>query len=400
MSKLVNKKEMGLTVPRDDKTKLRIPLPNCTIPKFEDEDNSNVTNDSDVPKKKRKKKDFPEKIYHDDQYHHGALRHILKHLKNELGEDFNKLKKLTIFTDGCTNQYKNKNNCMRLQKLAEDFKIDIIIHGFAATATFKGTHDAYGGHIKDAIVKEQLKTPTSLCNGFDILEALKNSKNLLGVNNQIDPDKQSMMKVTGLRFVLLVREDHAEIDKQYNNVNTSINKDAASIIKSRIEDPNNYDIATICSSTEDERNFNESTKIVASVRCNHTQRILLKDPDHNNKTTLAVRKEQCECDHCRISDFDGCPHESEVGKFIYTTISEEVKALSEAQKRLKADVTDKFNRFKGTDLELRKMIQHTFTRMNRPEEGLEALDARKYCSCNYHGKSGNRNANLMTLLPQ
>ena len=61
MSKLVNKKEMGLTVPRDDKTKLRIPLPNCTIPKFEDEDNSNVTNDSDVPKKKRKKKDFPEK---------------------------------------------------------------------------------------------------------------------------------------------------------------------------------------------------------------------------------------------------------------------------------------------------------------------------------------------------
>ena len=248
---------------------------------------------------------------------------------------------------------------MRLQKLAEDFKIDIIIHGFAATATFKGTHDAYGGHIKDAIVKEQLKTPTSLCNGFDILEALKNSKNLLGVNNQIDPDKQSMMKVTGLHFVLLVREDHAEIDKQYNNVNTSINKDAASIIKSRIEDPNNYDIATICSSTEDERNFNESTKIVASVRCNHTQRILLKDPDHNNKTTLAVRKEQCECDHCRISDFDGCPHESEVGKFIYTTISEEVKALSEAQKRLKADVTDKFNLFKGTDLELRKMIQHT-----------------------------------------
>ena len=28
--------------------------------------------------------------------------------------------------------------------------------------------------------------------------------------------------------------------------------------------------------------------------------------------------------------------------------------------------------------------------MNRPEEGLEALDTRKYCSCNYHGKSGNK----------
>ena len=31
--------------------------------------------------RKGEKKDFPEKIYHDDQYHHGALRHILKHLR-------------------------------------------------------------------------------------------------------------------------------------------------------------------------------------------------------------------------------------------------------------------------------------------------------------------------------
>ena len=36
MSKLVNKKEIGLIVPRDDITKLRIPLPNCTIPKFQE----------------------------------------------------------------------------------------------------------------------------------------------------------------------------------------------------------------------------------------------------------------------------------------------------------------------------------------------------------------------------
>ena len=279
---------------------------------------------------------------------------------------------------------------MRLQKLAEEFQIDIIIHGFATTATFKGTHDAYGGHIKDAIVKEQLKTPTSLCNGFDILEALKNSKNLLGVNNPIDPDKQSMMKVTGLHFVLLVREDDAEIDKQYNNVNTSINKDAASIIKSRIADPNNYDIATICSSTKDAQNFNESTKIVAQVRCNHTQRILLKDPKNNNQTTFAVRKEHCECDHCRISDFDKCPHEFEVGKFIDTAIYADAKALSDAEKLLKADVTNKFNLFKDTDFKLRKMIQRTHKRMNQHGEGPEAPDAREYCSCNYHNKSGNR----------
>jgi len=49
-------------------------------------------------------------------------------------------------------------------------------------------------------------------------------------------------------------------------------------------------------------------------------------PNNNNKTMLAVRKVQCECDHCRVSDFDECPHESEVGKFIYTTISEEARA--------------------------------------------------------------------------
>ena len=36
------------------------------------------------------------------------------------------------------------------------------------------------------------------------------------------------------------------------------------------------------------------------------------------------------------------------------------------------------------------MIQRTYARMNRPEEGPEALDTRKYCSCNYHGKSGNK----------
>ena len=216
---------------------------------------------------------------------------------------------------------------------------------------------------------------------------MKNAKNLLGVNNPIDRDKQSMMKVTGLHFVLLVREEHAEIDKQYNNVNSCRIKMRQQSSKIGLQ------ILTIvtlqpCSSTKDAQNFNESTEIVAPVRYNHTQRILLKDPNNNNQTTSAVRKEQCECDHCRISDFDGCPHESEVGKFIDTAIYAEAQALSDAERLLKADVSKKFNLFKDTDYKLRKIINHTHKRMHQTEEVPGTLDTREYCSCNYHGKSG------------
>lgn len=113
----------------------------------EDLDNANSNNNSSnssSSNKKKKEKKYPEQVHHNAQYHYAAVRHILLHLKHKYKDELN-IKKLTFFTDGSTNQYRNKNNVSRMLKIAQEFNVDIIIHGFAGTACFKGSHDAFGG---------------------------------------------------------------------------------------------------------------------------------------------------------------------------------------------------------------------------------------------------------------
>lgn len=186
----------------------------------------------------KKEVKYPEQVHHNAQFHYAAVRHILLHLKYKYKGQL-KIKKLTFFTDGCTSQYKNRNNCSRMLQLAKDFKIDIIIHCFAGTACFKGSHDAYGGWIKQAIHKKQLSSDFSLYNAYDIIQALRQHPNLLGVNNPINPDNQCMMKVTGVELVLLVREDN--IDQQYSTTN-AMDKDAASKIRQAIANPDDFPV--------------------------------------------------------------------------------------------------------------------------------------------------------------
>ncbi|CAF4135314.1 unnamed protein product [Adineta steineri] len=82
-----------------------------------------------------------------DKYHVGAA---LNHLFNKLKNQFLNLKQVHVFSDGATQQFKQKFLFRNLCRLSERFKIDLFWH-FFATAHGKGVVDGVGGTLKRVI---------------------------------------------------------------------------------------------------------------------------------------------------------------------------------------------------------------------------------------------------------
>lgn len=83
---------------------------------------------------------------------------FLKVLIEYLKKEFNGLKKIHYFTDGCAGQYKNCNNFLNLCYHKEDFGIDAEWN-FFATSHGKSACDGIGGTVKRLVSSASLKRP-------------------------------------------------------------------------------------------------------------------------------------------------------------------------------------------------------------------------------------------------
>ena len=70
------------------------------------------------------------------------LKVVLTYLKNE----YQSVKKIHYFTDGCAGQYKNKNNFINLCCHKDDFGLDVEWN-FFATSHGKSACDGIGGTV-------------------------------------------------------------------------------------------------------------------------------------------------------------------------------------------------------------------------------------------------------------
>lgn len=91
------------------------------------------------------------------------------------------MKKVHYFTDGCTGQYKNKNNFANLCHHNEDFGLEAEWN-FFATSHGKSACDGIGGTVKRLLTKASLQRPYT--NPILTSEAIMNfcTKNIPGIN--------------------------------------------------------------------------------------------------------------------------------------------------------------------------------------------------------------------------
>jgi hypothetical protein len=87
----------------------------------------------------------------DSHFHNVVLSKIIDYYKVFLPEHFRtELRFVLICTDGCKGQYKGRFNFKRIAEYAKTKGV-AVLHAFAATAHFKGFHDALGKMISQIL---------------------------------------------------------------------------------------------------------------------------------------------------------------------------------------------------------------------------------------------------------
>jgi hypothetical protein len=90
----------------------------------------------------------------DSHFHNLVLSKIIEYYKEHLpslcGDPLLKLRRALVFTDGCKGQYKGRFNFKRIAEYTKTMGVEVH-HAFAATAHFKGFHDALGKMISNIL---------------------------------------------------------------------------------------------------------------------------------------------------------------------------------------------------------------------------------------------------------
>ena len=82
-------------------------------------------------------------------FHNKCLIWAIRYLKTKFGQDA--VKHLVGYTDGCPDQYKSRKNAVMVGRLCDEEGLDVYLHHFAPTASFKTIVDAFGSDTKTYI---------------------------------------------------------------------------------------------------------------------------------------------------------------------------------------------------------------------------------------------------------
>ena len=94
----------------------------------------------------------------DHVFHNACLEHILAFYDKERSDkNLPSIKINIVHTDNCPTQYKCRQNFWKVATHCNHHHGAVLIHKFAQTYRFKGRWDATGKHVKEAILKNEMK---------------------------------------------------------------------------------------------------------------------------------------------------------------------------------------------------------------------------------------------------
>ena len=94
----------------------------------------------------------------DHVFHNACLEHVINFYDKERSdENLPAIKINIIHTDNCPTQYKCRQNFFKVATHCKHHGGAVMIHKFAQKYRFKGSWDATGKHVKEAILKNERK---------------------------------------------------------------------------------------------------------------------------------------------------------------------------------------------------------------------------------------------------